>query len=101
MLAKFDDGGTALSAAGQHHYLACWPDEALLHATLKLVCSKAGVTTLDLPAAIRLRRRGGLLFAFNYGDDAWRLPGDHAPLLGATSVTPQGVAIFEDPTPAK
>lgn len=94
VLAHFADQGPALTAAGRHHYLACWPDEAMLHATLKLACAKAGLQVVDLPDSIRLRRRGDLLFAFNYGGEPWRLPGTHLALLGSASVPPQGVSVF-------
>jgi len=94
VLAQFADGGAALLAAGPHHYLACWPDADLLRSTLKLLCSKAGLATIDLPEAVRLRRRGPLLFAFNYGDDSWEVPGTHRALLGSGTVPPQGVAVL-------
>lgn len=94
VLARFADGGPALTAVGRQHYLACWPDEALLHATLKVACVKAALPVMELPPAIRLRRRGGLLFAFNYGDTAWRVPGTHVALLGSNTVPPQGVAVL-------
>ena len=95
VLARFNDGGPALTVAGRHHYLACWPDEALLRGTLKLACGKAGLATIDLPEGIRLRRRGGLLFAFNYGGEAWSFPGTHTAWFGKASVPPQGAAILK------
>ena len=97
LLASFEDGWPALTAAGAHHYLACWPDQDLLPAVMKLMCQRAGVATIELPAHIRLRRRGPLLFAFNYGDDSWTLPGATGPLIGRAAVPPQDVAIFRDP----
>ena len=32
---------------------------------------KAGLSTIELPAAVRLRRRGDFTFAFNYGETPW------------------------------
>ena len=87
MLARLENGNPALIASDGHHYLACWPDEALLTSTLKLLCGKAGLSLIELPPHIRLRRRGGLLFAFNYGEESWSAPG------GAV-VQPQDIAIL-------
>jgi beta-galactosidase len=95
VLARFAGGDPALTVAGVHHYLACWPDEALLTSTLKLLCGKAGLGVIELPPHIRLRRRGGLLFAFNYGEDGWTSPSAKKPLLGSSTIPPQGVAIFK------
>ena len=95
VLACFAEGDPALTAAGGHHYLACWPDEVLLTSTLKLLCGKAGLSVIELPPHIRLRRRGGLLFAFNYGEQNWVLPYDEKSLLGSMIIPPQGVAIFK------
>jgi beta-galactosidase len=96
LLASFEDGWPALTAAGPHHYLACWPDAELLGAVMKLMCARAGIATIELPAHVRLRRRGPLLFAFNYGEDSWTLPGASGPLLGRAAVPPQDVAIFRE-----
>ena len=96
VLASFEDGSPALTAAGGHHYLACWPDRELLSAVLALICRKAGLFTVDLPEGIRLRRRGNLVFAFNYGEESWTYPSAAHPLLGTATVPPQGLAIFWD-----
>jgi beta-galactosidase len=47
-------------------YLACWPDEKLLHDVLTRRCEALGIATLDLPAGLRIRRRGEVAFAINY-----------------------------------
>lgn len=96
VLARFADGYPALTAAGQHHYLACWPDEMLLRSVLKLLCGKAGLTVIELPPHIRLRRRGGLLFAFNYGEESWTVPVGNTTLLGNLTVPPQDIAILRE-----
>lgn len=94
VLARFDDGTPALVAAGARHYLAGWPDRDLLHATVARLAHLAGLATESLPPHIRLRRRGHLHFAFNYGPEPWQptLPGQ--PLLGDGSVPAHGVGIF-------
>ena len=93
VLARFAAGDPALTARGKRHYLACWPDEDLLHATLRLLVQKAGLSILSVPEAVRLRRRGDLTFVFNYGCETWTAPeGDYR--LGSRAVPPQGVAVF-------
>ena len=94
VLARFVDGNPALIANGLHHYLACWPDEELLAATMTLLASKAGLAVTELPPPVRLRRRGDLIFAFNYGDEPWTAPVAGRIVLGAQDVAPQSVTIW-------
>ena len=92
--AHFHDGKAALTGAGNHYYLACWPDMPLLDSVIQFVAAKSGLDTLALPEGIRLRRRGDLLFAFNYGDKPWQLPVAGTLLLGSRDVEPQQVAVL-------
>ena len=62
---------------------------------MKWSAKAAGLATLDLPAAVRIRRRGDLTFAFNYGDVAWQPPVARGFLLGGPNVDPQDVAAWE------
>jgi beta-galactosidase len=94
VLARFADKSPALIAKGHHHYLACWPDEALLASTLKLLCGKAKLKTQALPPHIRLRRRGNMTFAFNYGDKNWTAPSKGQLVLGSTVVKPQDLCAW-------
>lgn len=66
-LAVFADGTAALVAAGHIHYLACWPDADLLESLCRYCFGKNGIVAMDLPEHVRIRRRGNLVFAFNYG----------------------------------
>ncbi len=91
------DGEAALVSAGGLHYLAGWPDATLASAALKRLAEKAGLETLDLPPALRIRRSNALVHCFNYGDEALHLP-DHGlrgtPVLGELDLAPSGVAIL-------
>jgi beta-galactosidase len=94
-LASFADGTPALVQAGSRHYLACWPDAGLLAATLEhLLVRQAGLPSTPLPEHVRLRRRGDLTFAFNYGPDPWQCPADDGYLLGGPSLAPQDLACW-------
>jgi beta-galactosidase len=93
--ASFADGTPALVRAGRRYYLACWPGEDLLAATLAQVLVRdAGLAAAALPAQVRLRRRGELTFAFNYGPDRWEGPAGAEYLLGGASVAPQSLACW-------
>ena len=96
VLARFSNSDPALVAAKNHHYLACWADEKLLHATVLLLCKKAKLKTQKLPPHIRLRKRGNLVFAFNYGTKNWPLPAKAKLLLGNKVLAPQSVAAWKD-----
>lgn len=93
-LAEFADGTPALLRHGRAHYLAAWPDTALLDSTLRLVL--AGLNPAPLPAGVRLRRRGDLCFAINYGPEPFAAPEPDAAryLLGGQMVAPQSVACW-------
>jgi beta-galactosidase len=94
VLARFANDDAALIANANHHYLACWPDEKLLHATMGLLSKKAKLKTLALPPHIRVRQRGDYLFAFNYGTRNWALPTGVKPVLGKKVLEPQAVAAW-------
>jgi beta-galactosidase len=96
VLARFADGGPALVRSGHALYLAAWPDATLLAATMRHVIGAAGLPLLDLPAGVRLRRRGDLIFAFNYGPSAWTAPQPDAGRyrLGGPLVAPRSLSCW-------
>ena len=96
VLAHFANGDAALICAGHHHYIACWPDMPLLNSVMRLVIAKAGLKPMVLPDGVRLRRRGNLLMAFNYGDQPWTLQAKGQLLLGSRDVQPQQVTILRE-----
>jgi beta-galactosidase len=73
-----------------------WPGADLPAATLKRVLVRgAGLPALELPRQVRLRRRGELTFALNYGLDPWQRPvaADDA-VLGGANLTTQNLACW-------
>lgn len=94
-IAHFENGQAAFIAAGNHHYLACWPDQTALDAAINYVVREAKLPALSLPEGVRLRRRGNLLFALNYGNTPYRLTQKGKVLLGKRSVGPQDVTIVK------
>jgi beta-galactosidase len=51
----------------QAHYLACWPDQRLLHRVIRQITQAAKIATVPLADDVRVRRAGDHWFAFNYG----------------------------------
>jgi beta-galactosidase len=94
-LANFKDGSPALIKNDSAYYLACWADEDLLAATVRLVVSAANLPALKLPESIRIRRRGDLTFAFNYGSKPWKSVIKGRRLLGSQTVQPYGLSIWQ------
>jgi beta-galactosidase len=93
-LATFADGAPALVVNENFLYLACWPNTEALGMLMALLCRKAGLSTIELPAEVRLRRRGDLTFAFNYGETPWPAPFGGEPLIGAPRVVPRGFSVW-------
>ena len=93
-LATFANGDPALTLLGRHAYLACWPDEALLSRVLAWLAKSAGLETISLPESVRLRRRGDLTFAFNYGDATWTAPALGKLVLGTQTVAPRSLSVW-------
>jgi beta-galactosidase len=96
ILSRFAAGDPAFVANGQYHYLACWPDETLLNGVMGYLCRKAGLPAVDLPAHIRLRRRGGLTFAFNYGPAPWSAPRLGSLILGKKQLEAQELSVWRN-----
>ena len=92
-----DDGVPALMKQGNLHYLGGWPDLDLMRSILQRLAGSAGLATRDLPDGVRLRRHGGHVFAFNYGEtvfDLAELSWTGAPVLGALVLEPSGVTVM-------
>ncbi|MBP9184831.1 MAG: beta-galactosidase [Fuscovulum sp.] len=93
VLARFADGGPALTRKGRVTQLHGWPDETLLTALATQTAAAAGLQTLPLPPHIRLRRRGDWWVFTNYGPESWTLPPGFHCLMGGETLPPQGVTI--------
>ena len=95
VLARFEAGDPAWIASGRFSYLAGWPDAGLLTQLMAAVAAKAGLATQPLPEGVRWRRRGDLVFAFNYGDSVYVAPdGAREFVLGGREIPPSGVAAW-------
>ncbi len=95
ILARFENGEAALVANNNHHYMACWPDHKLLTATITMLAKKAKLEIQVLPEGVRLRRRGNLHFAFNYGTKPQKINMKGKPIIGSAMLAPQGVVVWK------
>ncbi len=77
-------------------YIAGWPDADLRNEIMRFAAKEAGLPVFDLPEGVRLRRRGTLMFAFNYGAEIWTVPnlGQVDWLLGSAEIGPQQLACW-------
>ena len=63
---------------------------------MKRAVADAGLAPRELPEAVRLRRRGGVTFAFNYGNQPWNAPAGAEYLIGGPTVGPQDLAAWRE-----
>jgi beta-galactosidase len=96
VVARTEDGQAALTRRSGAHYLAGSPDKALTARLVGRLAREAGLDFTPLPQGLRLRRRGDMIFAFNYGP----LPVELAPVvcgervLGEPVLAVGGVAVM-------
>lgn len=93
--ARTEDGRGVWYTAKNRHYLAAWPDAAFLDHLVRRLARDAGLQTFELPSGVRVRKRGGLLCAFNYADQPRSLHLEHGQwLLGGAILAPADVAVW-------
>lgn len=94
--ARFADGHPACVSHGTLHYWAAPFDEATTARLFADVAAEAGLTPTPLGDGVRMSRRGGLTYVFNYGDTPHTI--DAVPpsafVLGTAQVGPQDVAVY-------
>lgn len=93
--ATFADGWGAWYQQEHVHYLAANLDQSALRLIFQTVLDGAGLRPSRLEGGLRLRRRGGLTFAFNYGPQAVTLTDKRRYLLGSAHLEPCGLAIWK------
>lgn len=74
VLASFANGSPALIRQNKRRYVAVWPTRELALDVAQHVLSEAGVATVALPEDLRMRCRGNVVFAFNFGSDSLTAP---------------------------
>ena len=96
VLAMLEDGKPALVRSGGTHYVATLLDDAGTEALIARLAAEAGVKTTPVSGGLRLRSRGDLRFAINYGPEAAEAPAPDGAefLLGGRTVPPHDLAIW-------
>ncbi|WP_321869286.1 beta-galactosidase [Paraburkholderia tropica] len=97
--ATFEDGWPALLSSGRVQYATAWLTHDLHRALLGAAARAAGLDTQTLPEGVRLARRGGLSFAFNFGEAQVRAPAPEGAqfVLGAPELARGDVCAWRDP----
>jgi beta-galactosidase len=72
--AQFADDWPALLSHGNVRYVAAWLSHALHRTVLQQAAHDAGLATQRLAEGLRIRRRGDLTFAFNFGAELVQAP---------------------------
>lgn len=101
--ARFGDGHPAYVQSGAMHYFTSLFDERLTQAWLAHIAREAGLSPTPLGDDIRVSRRGGLTYVFNYSNDKHTIGGiaDERFVIGGREVGPQGVAAYRSPEEAQ
>jgi beta-galactosidase len=93
--ATFADGHPAIVRSGSVLYLASLFDETLTQDIFLNVAKSAGLNADPLPEGIRISRRGGLTYVFNYNATPYKIPAAASFIVGHEEVEPQGVTIYK------
>ena len=96
VLGRYENGTPAFVRNGRAHYLATLTDDAALTAVLTAMAAEVGLPIAPVDGGLRLRRRGPLTFAINYGDKPVTASAPEAAtfLLGSRNVGPRDLAIW-------
>jgi beta-galactosidase len=75
-------------------YLSHWPDAEHLTTLFREMAHEAEIPTISVPADLRIRRAGDLVFAFNYGPESLTIDGGHDYVIGGPMLGPAAVAVW-------
>ncbi|WP_321886961.1 beta-galactosidase [Paraburkholderia bannensis] len=95
--ASFGDGHPAWLTHGKIHYLASLFDDTTTAALFAQVARTAGLAPTPLGDSLRVSRRGGLTWVFNYGPGIERIDAsvpDSAIVIGQREIDAQGVTAY-------
>lgn len=96
VLARYSDGEAAVVGSDRLWYVGCTGDQAFTRSLMKAALHTAGLQANQLPDTVRLRRRGNVQFAFNYGSAPWAAPASiQRFLLGERTVQPYSLAVWQ------
>lgn len=93
---RFADEHAAYVQADKVHYFTSLFDETLTQTLFARIAKEAGLAPTPLADGIRVSRRGGLTYVFNYSNEPHTIDdiGGDRFIIGSREVEPQGVAIY-------
>ncbi len=96
VLGHYEDGAPAMVRHGKVHYLATLVEDAALDVIIAAMVAEAGIETTPVTGSLRIRRRGHLTFAINYGAQTAEAPAPDGAefLLGSRTVAPRDLSIW-------
>jgi beta-galactosidase len=98
ILARLQSGRGIWFRTGRFDYLAGCPDPKLMVHVLGALAQESALGAIELPAGLRISRRGAMGLAVNYAPEAVHLPEQLAPegslVLGERLMQPASVAIW-------
>ena len=93
-VAEFSDGWGFYYCKDRYHYLNACLDEDSLIRFMNARLEQSGITTTPCGEGLRIRRRGELTFAFNYGPEPVQIDAGHSYLVGSSSLGVADVAVW-------
>ena len=92
---EFDEA--VLVESGQFVYLASLMGQSFIKETIQHYCRRLGIECLDLPPSLRIAKRGGYSFAFNYSTDTLEAPlrENDTLVIGKKEIAPQSLAVWK------
>ena len=94
VLSSYPDGYAAVIQYRNCTYLASIFDDATTRAIFRDAAHAAGLTTEDLDEGVRIARRAGLTFVFNYGETTYAVPQGASVVFGEPQVSPREVTVY-------
>jgi beta-galactosidase len=97
VLGSFASGDPAIVEKAGRTYVAAWPTRELALDLVSHALHTAGIATTRLDEDIRLRRRDGITFAFNFSGDSRPAPAPAGAtyVLGAQSIAPFNLSAWK------
>jgi beta-galactosidase len=91
------DGEPVIVDHSGRYYVGVWPSRELASDVVSHALEEAGISATRLEEDVRIRRRGGITFAFNFGIDSRPAPapaGAHY-VLGGQTISPRNLSAWK------
>jgi beta-galactosidase len=91
------DGEPVIVDHAGRYYVGVWPSRELASDVVSHVLEEAGIPATRLEEDVRIRRRGGITFAFNFGIDSRAAPAPAGAVyvLGGQTISPRNLSAWK------